>query len=284
MDITALALDMDGTVLDDKNIISERLVTILNKLHDKGIRIFIATGRTKKEVDDVLPEGVPIDGFVTANGMGCFTDKAPVYQHTLPPELVKDVLELARERKLYYEIHPNDGSRFALKDDKTVFENELNAPKADTLKDNEYFSRSNAVRKIIQWVDTINCENIVKAYFFSMKEDRINDWIDQLCKMKEERDFSYTSSSLHNVEIKIGNVSKATGIQKLLEIYGLSSKNLLAVGDSENDIPMFQLAAYSAAMKNAETYIQEKTKEVTAYTNNEDGLAEYLLEKFQALL
>lgn len=51
------------------------------------------------------------------------------------------------------------------------------------------------------------------------------------------------------MEIVVRNISKRTGIELLLKEYGLSASELLAVGDGENDIPMFKLAAHAVAMK-----------------------------------
>lgn len=281
MDIKAIALDMDGTLLNDKNTVSDELVKLIRELRNQNIRIFIATGRTKQEIYDVLPEKLHIDGFVSANGMSCFTNDKVISQHTLPVDLVKTVLNNARERNLYYEIHPKNGSRFALIDDKESLKKELNLPRPNTLLNNEYISRVESVHKEIKWVDEISYEDNVKVYFFSMNTEVINNWKHTLKEIKQETDFSLSSSSLHNAEIMVSNVSKATGIEMLLKEYNLSKENLMAIGDGENDLPMFELAAYSIAMKNAEDTVQEKADEVTTYSYQENGLYKCLVDKLK---
>ena len=281
MDIKAIALDMDGTLLNDKNTVSSELVKLIRELRNQNIRIFIATGRTKQEIYDVLPENLHVDGFVSANGMSCFTNNKGISQHTLPAELVKTVLNNARNRNLYYEVHPKNGSRFALKDDKETLKKELNLPRPDTLLNNEYISRVESVQNEIKWVDEIRYEDNLKVYFFSMNTEIINNWKHTLKKIRQETNFSLSSSSLHNAEIMVSNVSKATGIEMLLNEYNLAKENLIAIGDGENDLPMFELAAYSIAMKNAEDTVQEKADEVTKYSYQENGLYKCLVEKLK---
>lgn len=47
MDIRAIALDMDGTLLNDTNTVEEQPIKLIEAIRSAGIRIFIATGRTK---------------------------------------------------------------------------------------------------------------------------------------------------------------------------------------------------------------------------------------------
>ncbi|MEN2768559.1 HAD family hydrolase [Ornithinibacillus xuwenensis] len=281
MEIKAIALDMDGTLLDPSGSIDDKLLSLLSNLRKQGIKIFVATGRTQKEIADVLPSHVKLDGYVTANGMGAYTDSKPLAQHALHKQLLQQVLSEAREAKLYYEVHPLQESRFALELDKEYFTNEvIHTMAPETLLTNEFNSRTAAIDKKIQWVQELNFQDIVKVYFFSMSPKKINDWKARLNTFKQERDFSMSSSSLHNVEIMVSNVSKATGIELLLKEYGLIKDNLLVVGDGENDIPMFQLAAHAVAMKNAEENVKSEANEITSLTYEQNGLFYYLLSRF----
>ncbi|MFC4025160.1 HAD family hydrolase [Oceanobacillus longus] len=281
MNIKAIALDMDGTLLNDENKVDEHLVKLIGKIRSRDIRVFIATGRTKLEINDVLPDDLHVDGFVTANGMSCYTNTKAIVQHTLQAELLKDVVSRAREKNLYYEIHPKDGIRFAKAEDRAYLEAEVNKTRPDTLLNNEYKARQDAIRENINWVENLTFENIVKVYFFSMNPESIDDWKNTLYQIKKQTDFSLSSSSLHNVEIMVSNVSKATALNMLLQEYDISNENLMVVGDGENDLPMFELAAYSVAMQNAEEVVKEKADEVTIYTYRENGLYEYLARKFK---
>lgn len=286
MNINAIALDLDGTVLDANSKISNELVELLSTLRSKGMKIFIATGRTKIEVADALPKEVQVDGLVTANGMVCHINGRKIASHSLNPELVSKVVAKARENKIYYEVHPHEERRFALKIDKDYIINEVSGEKPMTLHDNEYNSRIAAVHHDLRWLEELDAEDIVKVYFFSMDVNKIKDWKNNLEKMKEEEEgsFAITSSSHHSTEITISHVSKAYGIKLLLQEFQISPRHLLAIGDGENDIPMFNLAGNSVAMKNANNQVKKVADEVTDASYDENGLYLYLKEKFKEIL
>ena len=284
MNIEAICLDMDGTILDAQNKVSDETINLLTTLRNKGMKIFIATGRTRLEVADVLPKGFEYDGLVTANGMGCIARGRKIAQHALPSELVMEVVELARKSNIYYEVHPLEEKRYALVTDKEYMTFEVMGEKPMTLHDNEYNARVNAVRDHIRWVEHIHADDIVKIYFFSMCQRKIDDWKKTLENLQKRHDFNISTSSIHNCEISVKGVSKATGIELLLEEFNISRNHILAVGDAGNDIPMFELAGHSCAMKNAEDDVKKFADEVTKYSYNENGLYHYLKNKFANIL
>jgi len=284
MNIEAICLDMDGTILDAQNKVSDETINLLTTLRNKGMKIFIATGRTRLEVADVLPKGFEYDGLVTANGMGCIARGRKIAQHALPSELVMEVVELAQKSNIYYEVHPLEEKRYALVTDKEYMTFEVMGEKPMTLHDNEYNARVNAVRDHIRWVEHIHADDIVKIYFFSMCQRKIDDWKKTLENLQKRHDFNISTSSIHNCEISVKGVSKATGIELLLEEFNISRNHILAVGDAGNDIPMFELAGHSCAMKNAEDDVKKFADEVTKYSYNENGLYHYLKNKFASIL
>ncbi|GAA0316823.1 HAD family hydrolase [Bacillus carboniphilus] len=279
--IKALALDMDGTMLSPDGTISPMLTSYLKKLQANGMRVFLATGRTMTEVKEVLPEDFEADGVVTANGMGCYIGESQIAQNSLAPKLVEKVVAMAKKRQLYYEIHPDNGSRFSYKADQHYMYSEVSGDPPITLHEHEWHSRKNAVAHKIKWVQQSPLKNIVKVYFFSMDTAKISEWKQTLNELMKKDEFSISSSSLHNVEIMTESVSKATGLELLLTKFNLAPSQLLAIGDSENDIPMFQLAGTSVAMRNAENYIKHQVDEITEHSYEEDGLYLYLEKRFK---
>ena len=65
----AIALDLDGTVLNHSGEFPDSLAGTLQKVHDKGIKIIIATGRSLPMIHQKVPKIVPVDGYVGASGM-----------------------------------------------------------------------------------------------------------------------------------------------------------------------------------------------------------------------
>ena len=277
----AIVLDLDGTTLNEENTVNKTLIEYIAKLRESGKLVFIATGRTLQEVREVVPDSLVVDGMVTANGMSAFIGDRQVIEHALPPDLVEKLVHEAEERGIYYEVHPNDGPRLTLTRDKDYVTGLIREPKPDSVEENEWRARLAAIAEEIEWTDTLQKEGIAKIYFFSREQSAIRDWKADLDRMKQETGFTTASSTLHNVEITVEGISKATGVKLLLEHFELQKEDILAVGDGENDLPLFELAGHCVAMKNATSLVKGKADEVTDYPHTEDGLYRFLKKTFE---
>jgi hypothetical protein len=80
------------------------------------------------------------------------------------------------------------------------------------------------------------------------------------------------------VDMAHPEVSKAGGLRFLMDLEGIRRKETMVVGDSENDIPLFDLAGFSVAMGNARQDIKERAHFVTL-SNDDDGVA-FALERY----
>ncbi|WP_342602926.1 HAD family hydrolase [Peribacillus sp. FSL E2-0159] len=276
----AIVLDLDGTTLNERNTVNETLEQYIGELRESGKLIFIATGRTLEEVRDVLPSGMEADGMVTANGMSVFIGKKQIVEHALSTELVEELVAKAGAEKIFYEVHPNDGTRMAFLKDKDYMVKQGLMPKPETVDENEWLSRQDAVEDKIRWSEQLDISSVAKIYFFSNEMNTIREWKAELGKIKQYNAFTTASSTHHNVEVTVEGITKATGVQLLLKHFQLAPENILAVGDGENDLPLFKLAGHCVAMKNATDLVKEQADEVTEYSYREDGLYRFLKGKF----
>lgn len=276
----AIVLDLDGTTLNERNTVNETLEQYIGELRESGKLIFIATGRTLEEVRDVLPAGMEADGMVTANGMSVFIGKEQIVEHALSTELVEDLVAKAGAEEIFYEVHPNEGTRMALLKDKDYMVKQGLIPKPETVDENEWLSRQDAVEDKIRWSEQLDIKSVAKIYFFSNEMNTIRKWKAELGKIKQYNAFTTASSTHHNVEVTVEGITKATGVQLLLKHFQLAPEDILAVGDGENDLPLFKLAGHCVAMKNATDLVKEQADEVTEYSYREDGLYRFLKGMF----
>ncbi|MEI2469835.1 HAD family hydrolase [Peribacillus frigoritolerans] len=276
----AIVLDLDGTTLNERNTVNETLEQYIGELRESGKLIFIATGRTLEEVRDVLPAGMEADGMVTANGMSVFIGKEQIVEHALSTELVEELVAKAGAEEIFYEVHPNEGTRMALLKDKDYMVKQGLKPKPETVDENEWLSRQDAVEDKIRWSEQLDIKSVAKIYFFSNEMNTIRKWKAELGKIKQYNAFTTASSTHHNVEVTVEGITKATGVQLLLKHFQLAPEEILAVGDGENDLPLFKLAGHCVAMKNATDLVKEQADEVTEYSYREDGLYRFLKGKF----
>ncbi|PEO43707.1 hypothetical protein CN563_21510 [Bacillus sp. AFS026049] len=276
----AIVLDLDGTTLNERNTVNETLVQYIGELRESGKLIFIATGRTLEEVRDVLPAGMEADGMVTANGMSVFIGEEQIVEHALSTELVEELVAKAGAEEIFYEVHPNEGTRMALLKDKDYMLKQGLIPKPGTVDENEWLSRQDAVEDKIRWSEQLDIKSVAKIYFFSNEMNTIRKWKSELGKIKQYNAFTTASSTHHNVEVTVEGITKATGVQLLLKHFQLAPEEILAVGDGENDLPLFKLAGHCVAMKNATDLVKEQADEVTEYSYREDGLYRFLKGMF----
>ncbi|MCO7128133.1 Cof-type HAD-IIB family hydrolase [Sporolactobacillus shoreicorticis] len=283
MNVQTIMLDLDGTTLTPDNQVTPELNGYLKELSADGKHVFVVTGRSEVDALNALPDDFPAAGMVAANGMTVFAGKTKIFQSVLPKALVAHMLYCSERQKLYYQLHPVDGRRTILNRDKHYIMNEINGAKPENVSINEWKSRRQAVLEDMVWKEILTDEElaqIAKMYFFSEDVARMDAWKNVLRQLQDKFTFDYFSSSHNNVELVGKNISKASGIRILLDHYHLSPDNALAVGDGENDLPMFQLAGYSAAMKNAPEHVKIQADRVTDASYAENGLYKFLYHTF----
>jgi len=269
-------LDMDGTILNHQNMVSMNTKRIIDEIRKRGINVFIATGRAFDEIAQVVPEGFEVDGYITSNGMAGYIGKEAIFEHSLSHELVDTMIEKARQNKVYYELFPYGMPRITLKQDRDYMEAEIREPKPESVGINEWLSRKDAINEQIDWQEAVKGTRFSKFYFFARSKKHINEWKKELDELKQSIEFTTSISSEHNVEVMVANVNKATGIKEMLSHLHLSESETMAIGDSDNDLPMLQFVEYAVAMKNAPDNIKAIVDEVTEYTCDEDGVYHYL--------
>jgi hypothetical protein len=90
-----------------------------------------------------------------------------------------------------------------------------------------------------------------------------------------------TNSHPCNLELNPKGISKASGMRKVCELLGITMSEVVAMGDSMNDLSMIRAAGLGVAMGNAQDGVKAAADLVTA-TNDEHGVAkvirEYVLE------
>lgn len=93
---------------------------------------------------------------------------------------------------------------------------------------------------------------------------------------------SVTRSGTYNLEVMANGVTKGTAIQDIARAYETALENFVAIGDNQNDVPMFEVAGTSIAMENAEASIKSRATYLTS-EHDEDGIAEALngLERWE---
>jgi hydroxymethylpyrimidine pyrophosphatase-like HAD family hydrolase len=86
-----------------------------------------------------------------------------------------------------------------------------------------------------------------------------------------------TNSHPCNLEINPIGISKASGIEEVCRLIGISMSEVVAMGDSLNDMAMIKAAGLGVAMGNAQEELKAAADLVTV-TNNEHAVAKIIRE------
>lgn len=234
-DIKLIALDMDGTLLKDNQDVSEPTKEVIKKALAKGIHVLLSTGRS---IDTCYPyaEALNLSSYlITANGGEIYTmEKELLDQHLLPTETIENMWNLGQETGVDMWMIATDG----------VYRND--SP-PQNLSDH-------------QWLK-FGCN--------TTDQNKLDFMIKELSHMEG---LELTNSLPTNIEANPAGVSKAAALQFVCERIGITMAEIMAVGDSLNDIKMIQEAGVGVAMGNAQEAIKNVADFVTD-TNNNDGVA-----------
>jgi Cof subfamily protein (haloacid dehalogenase superfamily) len=268
-EIKLLILDIDGTIAGSSNQVSHRVKQAIKAAQGCGIKVGIATGRMYKSAlrfHHEIGADLPLIAYQGAWIQDPATDK--IHRHLPVP------LEIAKELVDYFEQpHLLDRLSIHVYRDDCLYVRGINA-------DTElYVGRSGIEVSSVADLRTVLTDRPTKI--LAMSEDI--DLIEQLRLDLRQR---YAPSELHVttsvpifLETTQSGVNKGTAIDHLTkDLIGITTENILAIGDNYNDVEMIAYAGIGVAMGNAPADVQSLADWV-APDVDADGVAA-TIEKF----
>ncbi len=262
-----IAIDMDGTLLDSSNKISERTIKTIKKAEEKGIYIVIATGRILKSAINHAESLRLKKPLIACNG-AIIIDKFKniINESPLEKSKVKEIINIGMLENIYFHFYDKDSFY-------------SNTRSEEILKFYDEGSKKLKIDvNIFSDVDEILDREDLKIYKFIFVDDdkeklkKLRDRINQL------EGIETSSSWADNIELMSKNVSKGKAVEFLCDKLNIRPEEVMAIGDNENDLSMIEYAGLGVAMGNATEKMKERADYITS-TNDEDGLAK-AIEKF----
>jgi len=248
--IKAVFFDIDGTLVSfDSHRIPQSTLSALDLLREKGIKIFIATGRAFISIDNL--DGLTFDGYITLNGGYCIAgDGTVIYKNSISRKNIDSLIK-QQEKGLQFPC------MFAT---------------ANEIFINYYNDSVNHILKLI---------NFVPPPLMELKDASDKEIFQLMAFVNKDQEISLMNKILTECEatrwnplftdiIAKGN-SKQTGMDKILDYYGISLDECMAFGDGGNDIPMLMHAPISIAMGNAANDVKQAASYITTDVDN-DGV------------
>ncbi len=257
--------DIDGTLLPFGKGIPESALQAILKAHEEGHRIFLSSGRSTAEIDPRLC-ALPLSGGVFSAGATCVVEGKTIYDRILSEEEKEYVFSYVKKRKYYLLAQAADGT-YLKRESLNFFVSSLE----------KYIGRVIDIPNLFVVDEISESENYKK--FLILSPDRN---LDLMRAEYEKGPLSVVDNTVGlpqdmMAEIVLKDVTKATGIRKIISYLGEDMDSTVAVGDGANDIEMVKEAEFGIAMGNA----SEALKEVASFVTSdvEDNGLKLAIEK-----
>ncbi|SEN72755.1 hypothetical protein SAMN04489762_2682 [Terribacillus saccharophilus] len=273
-----VAIDLDGTFLNQYYTISSLHASTVKKAQQKGAEIVIATGRANFDVQRLFQNEQLSTWVIGANGATTYDPEGNL-SVALPMETIyaKEIITWLNEENYYYEI-VTDNDIFITSKAKQLLQDEM-----DIVQDTDRSEMESArkrqlgqanIQEIEDYIDVFQTEKeIYKITIVSFDEERRRVAADTLSK----EGLNLFSSADFNLEIVDAKASKGNALKKLAKKLDMKQEDIIAIGDSMNDLPMLEIAGTKVAMGNATEEVKQHC-DYTTETNEDDGVA-HMLER-----
>lgn len=252
--IKAAFFDMDGTIVSfTTHKISKRDIAAMNKLREKGILVFISSGRDKKNILKVLDNTLEVDGFVGMNGNLNVTHNEIVSEHFMEEEDVRFIVDASNRLGFALSLFTREGVVLNKVDDKVhAVHDHVEVP----------------IPRLASF-DDIDLSKIYQMNSYTTKafdEEHLIPYMKNSVFKRWNDDFA---------DINSVKTSKLVGINELIHKLGIDIKDTISFGDSENDLEMIKGTGASVAMANAMPIIKDAATYITLDCD-ESGAAHFI--------
>ncbi len=256
--IRAVALDMDGTLLNDQKEITPATKRCIERLQKKGIYPILVTGRSfeaLKPFKEALGLRTPVISYNGAQIVDGITGKL-LQDSPLSDTSSRFILELARRENIHVQAYRNGTLYF-----------ERHRPESE-----HYESHVNLKGEVVGF-DSLEPLKFTKMMYVGKHSvlEKMKDTV--LAAVGSTTSVMFSNDEF--LEFMSKDVSKGRALLAVLSLLGISPKEAIAFGDGDNDIPLLQTAGIGVAMENASLSVK-KAADFTAPSNNNDGIARFL--------
>lgn len=262
----AIALDLDGTLTNHDKEVTPITRQALMRAQKDGAHIILASGRPTYGIAPIA-DHLEIDkynGYVLSYNGGKIVNwqtKEELYSNHLPNNVIPILYNYAKENGYALLGYAGKEIITEMPDDKYVKEesriNKMEIRKVDNLLES---LESNPTKLLM----TGDASLMIKAE-------------EELAEIVGNRMDVFRSAPFF-IELVPKGIDKAQSLNRLLELIGLSTNDMIAFGDGYNDLSMLKLAGVGVAMANAVPEVRAEADFITK-SNEEDGVA-FAIEKF----
>ena len=280
-----VAIDLDGTMLNQYGIVTQKTKNSIKKAQENGIEIMIASGRPIDSVKTISKEIGSENYFISGNGSIIYDIKKDeiIYENVLKKQKALEIIKICEENSIFYNVY-TEKEIIA----KNLQYNVLYYHKENLTKSEEDKTHVNIVEDIYDYIEKTDSK-VLKVMICDKHQTIFNAIMRKLKEVDdiEVLEVSHMSRKIIRqgteeipieyfyTEISAKNVDKWTALEFLKEKLQISSDEIVAIGDNVNDKKMIEKSGYGIAMGQSAPQIKEIADYVTD-SNVDDGVANAL--------
>lgn len=270
-DIRLIGLDLDGTTLTSDKVLTPHTKEVLEACLKQGIQVLPATGRARAGIPSYLTEIEGMRYVVVSNGAAIVDLETGenVYTNCISWERTLELFDILENYHTFYDIYAlgKGWCEGRFYDHLEQFHIEPHIEQLIRMSRTRIDDLKEWLREHKAPVEKINM-------FFAREEERQKAF-SQLSKIP---DLSVTCSLVNNLEINDASCNKGDALMNLGKILDITSEQIMACGDGNNDYEMIKQAGVGVAMENGEPSVKKVADFITK-SNDDEGVA-YAIEEF----
>jgi len=262
-----LILDVDGTLIGHGAFPSLRVAEAVISAREAGVIVSLGTGRASEACYHLLKQ-LKLDGlhiFFDGAAVVDWPSNDIVFLQALPPHAGRRLVELSREHNLFLEIYAHDF--YFIEKDGALAQRQREKLQLNPLVTN--------LLSLMGRIKLVKGQLVATDEVETKKAHRITEEMEKYCKMSWSFDVSNSTYFINAIN---RYVSKGQALRDVADYLNIGLDQVIAIGDSFNDLTIFQEAGFTVAMGNAPDELKHEADWV-APSVEKDGLA-VAIEKF----
>lgn len=272
-----IAIDLDGTLLSESGRISAENRDMIRHMQKQGKTVTICSGRAIQDITGILEEAELQCPIIAANGAIIYDGRETIAEFDLGAKTFAEITADLIENDYYFEVYTNKGIQI-FTSARDILEKERVAGNFSEEWAREQIDIQLAQKGLLHrpsYEEMLMGLSVYKIFVLSFDKEKLGLLRKELTATNR---VSLTTSGWTKLEIAHREVSKGNGLRLLAGHFGIPMEKTVAIGDNQNDLPMFEVAGTSIAMGNADDSIKSRCT-FTTKSFDENGVA-YALKNF----